>query len=166
MNLPAIIRRALGISTRNYEAAGSGRRWRNATEMASPPAAALASRAAIMRRARGAYANQAFAKAIIDQWTASAIGCGVKPVSKAPDSEAIDAAFSRWWDRADFDEGTDFGGLQAALFRSMALTGDGFASLETDDRGELRIRLLASEQVATVTTPDMGGGRWTMDGIE
>jgi lambda family phage portal protein len=159
-------RRALGISTRSYEAAGAGRRWRNVTEMVSPPAAALASRAAIMRRARGSYSNQAFARAIIDQWTASAIATGLKPCSKAPNGEEIDAAFSRWWDRADFDEATDFGGLQAALFRSMALTGDGLAALEIDGRGELRIRLLASEQVATVTTPDMAGGHWTVDGIE
>lgn len=149
-----------------YESAGAGRRWRNVSEMASPPAAALASRAAIMRRARGAYSNQSFGRAIIDAWTASAVGCGIKPVSKAPEGEAIDAAFMSWWDRADFDGLTDFGGLQGALFKSMALTGDGFGAMESDERGELRLRLLASEQVATVSIPDMGSGNWTLDGVE
>jgi lambda family phage portal protein len=161
-------RRAWQVLTRGagYEAGAAGRRWRNTSEMANPPSAALAGRAIIMRRSRGAYANQAYARAIVDCWASTSIGTGIKPTSKAPENAAaIDASFSKWWDRCDADELTDFGGLQAALFRSMVLTGDGFASMTANDRGELQIRLFSSEQVASVSS-DLANGRWIIDGIE
>ncbi len=149
-----------------FEAAGGGRRFRTATELVSPPAAGLASRVVIMRRARGAYSSQPHARSIVDAWVSSLIGPGIKASSKAPQgAEIIDAAFAKWSERCDHDGLTNFGGLQAALARSMVLTGDGFAALTADYRGELRVKLLASEQVASVSA-DLAAGRWIIDGIE
>jgi lambda family phage portal protein len=155
-----------GSGSMGLEAAGGGRRWRGANELSSPPSAGLASRTIIMRRARGAYSSQPHARAIVDAWVSSLIGPGIKASSKAPEgAETIDKAFAGWCERCDHDEQTNFGGLQAALARSMILTGDGFAAFVTDARGELRLKALASEQVASVSS-DLAAGRWIIDGIE
>jgi lambda family phage portal protein len=155
-----------GSGTMGLEAAGGGRRWRGANEMVNGPAAGLASRVTVMRRARGACANQPHARAIVDAWVSSLIGPGIKASSKAPEgAELIDAAFARWCEHCDHDELTNLSGLQAALVRSMVLTGDGFAAFATDYRGELRLKLIASEQVASVSS-DLAAGRWIVDGIE
>ncbi len=155
----------LALRALGYEGAAGGRRWKGASELVSPPASALMARAPLMRRARGAAANQPFAASIISAWTSALVGSGIKPISKAPNAKEIDAAFARWVDRADYDQLTDFYGLQTQLARSMVLTGDGFGAFESGDNGELQLRLISSEQVATISS-ELALGRWIVDGVE
>ena len=67
------------LSTRAYDAAAGGRRWRDAGATPSIQAAVLAGREPVARRARDSSINQPLANSAVEVWTGEAIGTGMRP---------------------------------------------------------------------------------------
>ncbi|WP_253075514.1 phage portal protein [Bradyrhizobium sp. 180] len=144
--------RAGVLAFRSYEAAGTGRRWRGASEIPHQGAAMTAARGPIGRRARALVANNSLAASGVEAWVSNIVGAGIKPQSQHPDPAvrgAIIAAWDRWTDQADADGLADFYGLTAMVVRRMVVDGDVFAAptLDGAEGNPLRDRLFDAEQV-------------------
>jgi lambda family phage portal protein len=156
------------LFTRSFDGAAGGRRWRGQPEMRSPVSASLQARGTLAARARYAVANNPLAAAAVQAWVTQAIGAGIKPSSlhtNPATKETINAAFSDWVDVADADGRTDWFGVQAALFRSMAVAGEGLAVMLNTEAG-LRIRVLDPEQLDASHTVQIEGGARIISGVE
>src|SRR5687768_13881784 len=156
------------LFSRSYDGAGGGRRWRGQPEMRSPVSTSLQARGTLAARARYTVANNPLAAAATQAWVTQAIGSGIKPSSLHTDpttKENINAAFSGWVDVADADGRTDWFGIQAALFRSMVVAGEGLAVMLNIADG-LRIRVLDPEQLDASHTVALEGGARIISGVE
>jgi lambda family phage portal protein len=154
--------------TRSYDAAQGGRRWRGQQAMPAPVSATLMARGRLADRARYAAGNNPLAAAAITAWTTQAIGAGIKPSSLHADAAVratLNSAFAAWTDVADADGRTDWYGLQANLFRSMVISGEGLAVLINTPDG-LRIRVLDPEQLDASHTVQLADGARIISGVE
>lgn len=118
-----------------YESAGNGRKTNKMRAgKAGPNQIASDSAETIRDRSRDAVRKQPHAGAALDSYTANAIGTGIKPQSLHPDAgtrEKLHQAFRRWTDSADFDDQTDYYGLQALCWRSMMEAGEVLIRIRT-----------------------------------
>ena len=153
---------------RSYLAAAGGRRGSSIQSMMSPISAAHASRATIAARARYAVSNNPLAAAALMAATTQTIGTGIKAQSAHADESirtTIDGLFAAWVDVADDEGRTDWFGIQAALYRSFFVNGEGLAVMLNGDDG-LKIRVVDAEQLdASYTTPLSDGAR-VVQGVE
>lgn len=153
---------------RSYDGAQGRRRWRGQESMPAPVSASLMARGRLADRARYAAANNPLAAAAVLAWTTQAIGAGIKPASLHAEPairERLQAAFMAWTDAADADGRTDWFGIQANLFRSMTISGEGLAVLLNTPTG-LRIRVLDPEQLDASHTVQMADGARIIAGVE
>jgi capsid protein len=128
--------------------------------MRSPISASLQARGTLAARARYAVANNPLAAAGVSALVTQTIGAGIKPSSLHNSTgikASLNSAFSDWVDVADADGRTDWFGIQAALFRSMAVAGEGLALMLNTEAG-LRIRVLDPEQLDASYTVQLEGG--------
>lgn len=155
-------------STRSYDGAAGGRRWRGQPTMPAPVSASLMARGRLADRARYAAANNPLAASAVLAWQTQAVGVGIKPASLHADTsirESLNAAFTAWTDEADADGRTDWYGIQASLFRSMVIAGEGLAVLIYTEAG-LRIRVLDPEQLDASHTVQLADGARIISGVE
>lgn len=153
---------------RSYDGAQGGRRWRGQETMPAPVSASLMARGRLADRARYAAANNPLAAAAVTAWTTQAVGAGIKPSSLHADAgirEQLNTAFAAWTDVADADGRTDWYGIQANLFRSVVIAGEGLAVMLNTDAG-LRIRVLDPEQLDASHTVQLADGARIISGVE
>ncbi|MGV8939806.1 MAG: phage portal protein [Allorhizobium sp.] len=159
--------RELLSGTRNYQAAGGGRRGSSIQGMPAPLSSASAARGTLAARARFAVANDPLAAAGVTAIVTQTIGSGIVATSRHADKatrEALNAAHAAWVDVADDEGRTDWFGLQANLYRSMVIAGEGLAPMLNTDDG-LRIRVLDPEQLDASYSATLASGR-IVQGIE
>ncbi len=162
------LRNWLSGSTRSYDGAAGGRRWRGQQRMNAPVSATNAARGTLAARSRYMVSNNPLAAAAVQAWQAQAIGAGIKPSSQHADPdtrEAIGARFSAWTDECDIERRTDWYGQQHALCRSMIIAGEGLAIMINTDDG-LRIRVLDPEQLDSSKSANLTGGAYIIQGVE
>lgn len=167
--ISSAVRRVLAwVATRNFDAAGGGRRWSNARTIDNANAAMLGSATTIRRRARYYTANNPWAANGINALVSNLVGTGIKPLSAHPDEKIrarINADWERWTDAADADGLTDFYGMQALAVRTMIEGGEAFCRFEVAG-GALRVRLMDGDQVDPTVTRDLPGGARVVAGVE
>lgn len=162
------IRNLLRGSSRSYDGAGGGRRWRGQPQMPVTLSAMHGARGALARRARYLAANNALAASAVEAWVSALVGTGIKPQSDHRDQsarEAFNLAFEAWTDEADADSLTDLYGIQAIMVRRMVIDGEAFALLVNSDDG-FHIRLLDAEQIDASLNRELRGGGRILQGIE
>lgn len=154
--------------TRNYQAAGGGRRGSAIQGMPSPLSSASISRGPLAARARFAVANDPLASAAVTALVTQTIGSGIVATSRHADKairEAINAAHLVWVDEADDEGRTDWFGIQANLYRSMTVAGEGLALMLNTPNG-LRIRVLDPEQLDASYSAMLANGGRIVQGVE
>jgi len=164
MKLPRFAQRLLGraahtSAARSFEGAGAGRRWSGFVDMPSAVASMLASGGTLARRGRGLVANNGHAASGAEAWTSALVGTGLKVQATRP---GLAQMFEAWTDDADADGLTDFYGLQAAMARSMVVSGEAFALI----LGDGRLRQIDPEQVDRNLTQATNGGGRIVQGVE
>lgn len=164
-----IVVRALGLSTRRFEAA-SGRRWSGLADQrfGSYGPETIGATDAIRRRARASVANNPWAGNGVGALTGNIVGAGITPTAQHPDEQtrrAMTAAFNTWSAICDADGLTDFFGLQAAATRAMIVDGEAFVRLIWTDAG-LKLQLVPAELVDLAHTVELGSGARIIAGIE
>lgn len=156
------------FSKRSYDGASYSPRMRASKSMVSPVVDAHTARRTLAARARYAVSNIPLAASGAEAWVTSLVVAGVKMQSRHPTASkraAIAKAFEAWTDKADADGLTDFYGLQAAMVRTMVVSGEAFALLIDTSVG-LRIRLLDPEQCDASYTAPLEGGGSVIQGVE
>lgn len=155
-------------STRSYDGAGNGRRWRGHPETVSTLAAMQNARAPLARRARYLAVNNALAASAVEAWVSALVGTGIKPQSTHHASEiraSLNLAWEDWTDSADADGITDAYGLQSLMVRRMIIDGEAFAILIVDEKG-LKVRLIDAEQVDSSLNRNLSNGGRIIQGVE
>lgn len=153
---------------RGYEGAGSGPRWPSGSIMAALPAAALAARPVLERKARWLVANTPIAESIANVWTTHVIADGPNARSAHPNRamrRAADSAWTRFYRRADV-EGGDLCSLLVRVVRGLVVDGESFVRLLTTARGELRLQLLPPSQIDSSVNVELPDGGTIISGIE
>lgn len=156
------------ITTRNYDAASGGRRWRGSDATPSLQSAILAGREPVARRARYAATNQPLAKSAEEVFCGEAVGSGMRPVPQTGDDAldaTISAAFEEWTDRADALGLCSFYGLQAHAAGRYWTDGEWFAIFMLED-DELRVRSLDPAQVNPALSMVLPDGGAIVCGVE
>jgi lambda family phage portal protein len=161
--LAAFLAPAPAPQRRSWDAAGGGRRWKDAPTTPAPVTGGLAAAATLRARARYAYENNPHARAACEVLAAALVGSGIKAVSDRP---GIAEAFERWADSADATGMSDFQGVQYLAALAMVRDGECFARQETDDEGRTTVRLIPAEQVDASLHRDLGDGARIVAGVE
>ncbi len=164
MKLPAFAQKLLGRSgkapaLRSFEGAGAGRRWSGFADMPSAIASMLSSGGTLARRGRSFAANVGHGASGAEAWTSALVGAGLKVQARRA---GLAQAFEAWTDEADADGLTDFYGLQAAMARSMVVSGEAFALILPNGQ----IRQIDPEQVDRNLTQATAAGGCIVHGIE
>ncbi|HWB49141.1 MAG TPA: phage portal protein [Stellaceae bacterium] len=160
------------LSTRMLEAA-SPHRGPGAPVSAHSPwdwsGSIVAGLETVKQRSRHAFTNDQWfgngVNGIIDHTIAS----GITPNSQAPDQDfraVVAERWHRWVDRCDADGLTDFGGQQAAAMQSVVVDGESYVHMGVTEAGELRLRLLNTDQLDVSLSRDLGNGRVIVNGVE
>lgn len=116
-----------------YEAGSSTRRtlaWRSPTT--SPNHAILANLTTLRDRSRAAVRNDGYAKGALDKLVTNIVGTGIKPLSKAVDTqlrEQLQAKWAQWTDESDADGLLDWYGQQGLAVRGWMEGGEMFIRL-------------------------------------
>lgn len=126
-------------------------------------------------RSRNADRNSPYGGNAVDGMVANFIGTGIKPLSQHNDPkvrEAIHNAWRRFTDRADFDNRTDFYGLQALSTRTMITAGEVLVRLRINPTGiaPFQIELLEPDHLPVYLNRHNGGeaedGNRVVSGVE
>lgn len=156
-------------AVRSLEAAGGGRRWKDA---ATAPSAGVVHVGAGTVAARAAYfaVNNAHGARIVESLTCNLVGTGIKPRSQHP-GEATRARlhrdFARWTDIADADGRVDFYGLQQAAVRDLVVHGEALFFWTADPAtGAPQLRRLHPEQLDRSWTRRTDDGGAVHQGVE
>ena len=160
--IPGIFKRSA------IEAASMGRRWAGVRPLAAPKEQMAASRPLVMARARSLVSSNALAASAVQAWTSSLVGSGILCRSAHPSERVrkrLDAAWCRWTRRCDADGRMDLAGLQAAVAQRVVVDGEALVLLIVRD-GQLKLRLLSSEQLADISQLALPGGNYLTNGIE
>jgi lambda family phage portal protein len=156
------------ISTRAYDSAAGGRRWRDAGATPSIQAAVLAGREPVARRARDSSINQPLASSAVEVWCGEAIGTGMRPVPQTGD-DALDKIladrFEAWTDECDYFGLESFYGWQSTAARRAFVDGE-FFSLMVFEGEQLRIKPLDPAQVNPALSLELPNGGLVIAGVE
>lgn len=152
---------------RQFDAAGASPRWPAQAIMASQPAAALAARSLLGRKASYLVNNAPLAAAITDTWCTSLIGDGPSVRSGHPNAAmrtALEAAWNRFYRRADV-EGGDIVSVLNRVVRGLVTDGEAFLRHVTVGRAEPRLQLLPAPQVDASINRELPGGGADIAGV-
>jgi lambda family phage portal protein len=108
------------------------------------------------------------ARAIEDQWADNVVGDGPSARSAHPNPamrRAQEAAWVRFFGVADIERG-DLTEHLKRVVRSVVKSGEAFVRFLTTERGELRLQLLASEQIDASINRELDDGGRIIAGIE
>jgi lambda family phage portal protein len=137
--------------------------------MVSPVRAQLAARHMLAGKTHYQINNVPSAAAIADTWVVSLCGDGPSVRSGHPDpniAAALENAWAGFYETADAEGVADLGGIISSIGRSMVTSGDGLALLTTSPRGELRVRVLAPEQLDPSLTREIEDMSRIIAGVE
>jgi lambda family phage portal protein len=156
-NALVAFRRSMG----GYDVAGGGIRWPLAASMWSPVNQALAARHPAATKAGYLTENSPTAAAIVNVFvTAVGGGEGVTARSAHPDQDQraeLEQLWNSWADVCDIEGIANLQVFLARVVRSLIVHGEGFTRLIVDQGANLRLALLAPEQIdASVTRPSLG----------
>jgi capsid protein len=158
--LPRLRRRVTTVLfRRQFDAAGASRRWQATATMVSQPAAALAARAVLGRKAAWLVNKAPIAASIVDVWTTNLIGDGPSVRSGYPDravSRALQSAWSRLYRWVDV-EGGDLVSVLNRVARALVTEGEAFVGLLAVGLGELRLQISPAAQVDTSLNEELRG---------
>lgn len=140
------------------EAGGGGRRWQGAPMLAAPQQSALAARGPTKARAAGLYLNSPYGQRIVEAWVTALAGKGWQARAGHPDK----AEARRLND--DFEALAN--PLLVPVVRALVRDGEAFLQLSVDERGELRIRHIAADQIDPTLSRDLSSGARIVAGIE
>lgn len=166
------LRQVAHLLRRGFDAAtGTSKdtRWPSWAAQYAPARQQLAARHQLSARSNYEIANSATAAAISDQWVTNLVGDGPALRSGHPDEatrRAIEEAFSRWAEDVDVAGGVDLCGFLSSAVRSIVSSGEAIVHLVTTPRGELRLRLLNSEQLDPARTRELENMTRIIAGVE
>lgn len=167
----ALARRVLDalFSARSLDAAGGGRRWRDAPTVTS--AGTLHGLAAtVAARAMHFAMNNPTGVRITESLATNIAGDGIKPRSRHPQEavrQQLHQRFLTWTDEADADGRTDFFGLQQNAVRDLATFGEALLIFTADpDTGAPQLRRLHPEQLDRAVTRVSDTGPMVYQGVE
>jgi len=157
-----------------YEAARSQKRLSNWFPSSESINQILFSDGKILRaRARDLVRNNPYAVSAIESFVSNLIGKGVKPSLLIDDKKIVQeltALWEDWVEGADFDNLTDFYGLQALIARAMFEAGECFVRIHIEENNTslvpLKIQLLESEMLDYSKTGSTNDGHFIVNGIE
>jgi lambda family phage portal protein len=156
-----------------YDGAGHGKRLGNWYPSSSSINALLASSLSTLRtRSHDIARKNPYAANAIDSIVSNCIGTGIKPQSKAKDSEfrkKIQELWLNWTDESDSAELADFYGLQALVLRSVIECGECFVRLKIDKSNStvpLKLQVLESEHLDSSKDSALPNGHIIRSGIE
>jgi lambda family phage portal protein len=156
-----------------YDGAGHGKRLGNWHPSSSSINALLASSLSILRsRSHDLVRKNPYAANAVDSIVSNCIGTGIKPQSKAKDSEfrkRIQQLWLDWTDEADSAGLCDFYGLQSLVLRSVIESGECFVRLKIDKSNStvpLKLQILESEHLDASKDSVLQNGNIIRSGIE
>lgn len=143
---------------RQIHAGGGGSRWEGATSLHAPSQSALAARGASKARANAVYINTPQGNRIVEALAAALAGKGWHARPGHPDPAR----------RKALAEGFEEVVRQILLpmVRAIVRDGEAFVQLHLTRDGELRPKLIPSDQVDPNLTRDLGNGTRIVAGIE
>jgi capsid protein len=115
----------------------------------------------VRSRARYLAINNPHVANAVENWATSLTGTGITPTG-ARDQVAH---FVAWGEVCDFDQRTNFAGMQSAVARSLIVDGEAFLRFIVTANG-LRLQLLPAEQIDESRTADLQDGGFIVNGIE
>jgi lambda family phage portal protein len=161
--------------TPGYNSTGSGRATMGWSPGSDAINALVASGGETLRRqSRDMARRNPWAANAIESYVANAIGAGIVPQPKHPETavkELLQREWLRWTDEADASGLTDFYGLQSLACRAAIEAGECIARLrprrpEDRMRVPLQIQLLEPEHLPLEDTRDLPDGNKVRWGIE
>lgn len=143
---------------RRIEAGAGGPRWQGAGHLHAPQQATLVARGPAQLRASAAYLNTPQGNRIVEAWAAALVGKGWQARPQHPDAE----------ERKSLSQ--DFEAIVRPvllpLARALVRDGEAFVHLRLGPDGDLRPKLIPTDQVDTSLTRDLGNGARIVAGIE
>ncbi|MCA1777154.1 MAG: phage portal protein [Loktanella sp.] len=130
----AAIRALMPGRKRSLDAAGGGRRWRDAPLTANA-GTIHGGAATIAGRASHFALNSPLGARAVEVLVANAVGSGIKPRSLHPRDgvrDTLHRRFLAWTDEADADGLSDFFGLQQAAMRDLVIHGEALFQIIPD----------------------------------
>ena len=156
--LAGMVRPANSTAVRRFEGAASGRRtfglgtFGNVNSEVGAAGQTLAARSAYLVENNPLIGNA------IGHLVGETIGTGIRPTR-------FTTEFDTWAETSDADGRTDFYGLQASVFRDVAVRGESFVLILNTEDG-FQLRQLNPEQVDRSLTREMAGGACIVQGVE
>jgi lambda family phage portal protein len=156
-----------------YDGAGHGKRLGNWYPSSSSINTLLASSLSTLRtRSHDIVRKNPYAANAIESIVSNCIGTGIKPQSKAKNSEFrknIQDLWLDWTDEADSAGLCDFYGLQSLILRSVIECGECFVRLKIDKSNStvpLKLQILESEHLDSSKDSVLPNGHIIRSGIE
>ncbi|GHU19508.1 phage portal protein [Alphaproteobacteria bacterium] len=156
-----------------YDGAGHGKRLGNWYPSSSSINTLLASSLSTLRtRSHDIVRKNPYASNAIDSIVSNCIGTGIKPQSKAKDSEFrrnVQDLWLSWTDEADSAGVVDFYGFQSLVLRSVIECGECFVRLKIDKKNAtvpLKLQVLESEHLDSSKDQALPNGNIIRSGIE
>lgn len=171
MLLKALRRRIADVirPQRSLDAAGGGRRWRDAPTMANV-STIHAGAGTIAMRAQHFALNTSIGAKVVETLVSNIVGDGIKPRSQHPSEgtrNTLHRRFLTWTDEADADGRSDFYGLEQAASRDLVICGEALFQIMPDLRNAApTLRRLHPEQLDRSLTRINETGNPTYQGVE
>ena len=179
MSFRSAVSRAFGLTPSprgpvraRFDGAGMGRSLRGWTPAASHVNSMVAQGGArLLARVRDLEVNNAHVAQAARMWPAYSIGTGIVPSLRIEDPVQrgeLDDLWWQWTDQADFDDRSDFYGLQALIDREVFIGGEAFVLREAGFFGDapLALRVLGSEMLPLDAVGIAEGDNVIRSGIE
>jgi lambda family phage portal protein len=151
------------IRTRALEAASPRRPWGAPIGEGIGNATIAAGVINVRQRSRHASVNNQWLANGVAAWVAALVGAGI---TAAPAIADATPAWNAWVERVDADGRTDLYGIQSAAARALVVDGEAFLHMLPGPAGELRVRLLAADQIDFSLTRELREGGRIVNGIE
>ena len=161
LRLASATRAAIKTFRRQFDVAGGSGRWPSSATLYAPMSQSLAARALAAQRINWLVENSPTASAIANTFVTAIVGGdGITVRSAHPDETQRAELESLWADFAndcDIEGAVTLQGLLARTVRSLVVNGEAFLHQAVGDNANLRVHLLAPEQIdASMTRPTLG----------
>ena len=174
MSLLTRIGNAFKAGVRAFDAgqpgAGTDRRWPAWASQWAPNRQQLQARHLLASRSSYVIANSPTGTAISDQMATALIGDGPTlrhNFGEEPMARGIERGWNAWAENVSVTEdGTSLAGFLANAVRSIVSSGEAVVQLVTTERGDLRLRLLNSEQLDPARTRELEDMTKIIAGVE
>jgi lambda family phage portal protein len=145
---------------RNFDAAGASGRWPEAASLWAQNSQSLQQRSVITKRSNYLAHNSPTGASFVEAWVTNLIGDGPTIKSAHPDpavAKQLEQSFANWAEHADIEGVDSLVGLLCTAVRSIVASGEAVFHLPVDSYGNLKLRLLSSEQLdSTRNVPSLG----------